>query len=35
VGNRPFVRRAIIVMIAFLAVAMIGMFALGLSLYRA
>ncbi|WP_171009415.1 hypothetical protein [Sphingomonas sp. 2SG] len=33
-GNRPFIRRVIIVMIAFLAVSMAGMLALGIALYR-
>ncbi len=32
--NRPIVRRAILVMIALLAVSMAGMLALGLALYR-
>lgn len=32
--NRPIVRRAIMVMIVFLAVAMAGMLALGFALYR-
>ncbi len=32
--NRPIVRRAIVVMIVFLVVAMAGMLALGVALYR-
>ncbi len=32
--NRPIVRRIILVMIVFLAVAMAGMLALGIALYR-
>ncbi len=32
--NRPIVRRAILVMIVFLVVAMAGMLALGVALYR-
>ncbi|NIJ31510.1 hypothetical protein FHT00_003490 [Sphingomonas insulae] len=32
--NRPIVRRAIMVMIVFLAVSMAGMLALGIALYR-
>jgi hypothetical protein len=33
-GNAPLVRRVIVVMIAFLAVSMAGMLALGIALYR-
>jgi hypothetical protein len=33
-GNRPLIRRVIVVMIGFLAVSMAGMLALGIALYR-